>query len=133
MGKANAERRKIEVKEQGGLAKEIMGVILIVVGILFGICVFSDSQTVLLKALRSFAFGVNGVLGYALPFIFAAAGLLSIFSQKLKIKAGTVVLGILGLVSLFSLVHLLGPYGQEVENGFGAYIEKAYVNGSENI
>lgn len=127
------KKRKSEYDEQLRLAGEIFGVLLVVVGILFGICVFSSSQTVVLSALRSFAFGMLGAAGYVLPFIFAAWGFVVIFSEKLKLKAGTATMCVVGVLSIISLIHLLSPYGTDAQVGFGDYLLRAYQKGYENI
>lgn len=133
MAKLTGSHKKSKKTEQARLAKEIFGVLLVVMGILFGICVFSDSETVVLMALREFAFGSLGVMGYICPVIFILWGSVTIFADKLGLKTGTAVMTLVGILSLIALIHLLSPYG-EVKQGstFGEYlwfaIEKGYKN-----
>ena len=84
--KPSAKNKKSKISEQRQIAKEVFGVILIMTGILFGICVFSASNTVVLLALRKFAFGVFGVFGYVCPFMLAFLGFLEIFHNKINIR-----------------------------------------------
>lgn len=131
--KPSAKNKKNKISEQRQIAKEVFGVVLIMTGILFGICVFSASNTVVLLALRKFAFGVFGVFGYVCPFMLAFLGFLEIFHNKINLRASAVVMGIVGVLALLALIHSLCPYGKDVSEGFSKYILTAYQKGYENI
>ena len=135
MSKGNAKHtsKSNRYQEQTKLAREIFGVVLIVIGILFGLCVFTSSEAIVLFALRNFAFGSLGAVGYICPLLFIIWGLAMIFADRLKVKAGTAIMCVVGILSLISLVHLLSPYGSKFDEGFFGYIARAYEKGYENI
>ena len=94
------------VKEQSRSYKdEIWGVVLIVVGILIGLAVYSSSEVLLAVWARVAVFGLFGLAGYAVPVLFAIWGIMLIAIKNPRKVAARTVFIVIGVLALLTFIH----------------------------
>ena len=119
-------------KQKKGFVGEIAGVILIAVGIFFGVCIFLKTDTGLLgSAVRDVLFGVFGFFTYLVPFIMAIFGVMIIIARKKKVNKKKIWLIVLFIVSVLSLVHTFVLKELNLSDGFFSYVADSYKIGMQ--
>ena len=101
------ETQNTEPKKNTGAASEIIGVVLICVGVLFGIAAYTSISALLIKWIKHLTFGLFGVMGYFAPVAIAAVGVLFIIYGKRSKKAFKVLMSVLGVLSVLSANSIL--------------------------
>ena len=89
-----------------GAASEIIGVVLICLGILFAISAYFSIGAIFMKWIKQLIFGLFGIMGYIAPVAVAASGVLLIVYGKRPKKVLKIAMGILGILSVFGIIHL---------------------------
>ncbi|MBQ7061463.1 MAG: DNA translocase FtsK [Clostridia bacterium] len=116
-------------REHDGSGREILGVILILIGILLGVfCFFGSSG--LLGAVAPVLFGMFGVATYFVPFILIALGVLLIAVPRNELRPGTIVLIAVIVLALLALVHIISQGKALVGAKFGETLHTAIEEGS---
>ncbi|MBQ4061394.1 MAG: DNA translocase FtsK [Christensenellaceae bacterium] len=100
------ETQNTEPKKNTGAASEIIGVVLICVGVLFGIAAYTSISALLIKWIKHLTFGLFGVMGYFAPVAIAAVGVLFIIYGKRSKKAFKVLMSVLGVLSVLGIIHI---------------------------
>lgn len=118
-----------KAKQDYKLANEVAGVLLIALGLILCLAVFLRENALILLWLRSFLFGVFGVAGYVVPFLLMAGGVLCIARRKDKPQALKVVLGALGVLCAFSIVHLCYTHTLDFDAPYLEFIGQSYASG----
>ena len=133
--KTTAKGKKVikAAKPKVSRAPEIMGVILICFGIIFGIAVYADHSILLLDALHTFAFGCFGLFGYLCPVVTVAGGVLLIFTRKAEKHPLKATMGILGILSILVIIHYCSK-GFDYDDKYGEFLRYSYLTcGAEQI
>lgn len=115
-------------KSQGfQLAGEVVGILLIALGLIMAVSVYSASQAIFIAWFRSFCFGMFGVVGYALPVCTIAGGIWAIAARGHMPKGYQLLMGGLGFLSLLSLIELCyaRPFGPG-QIGYFPYLQECY-------
>ena len=121
------KQAKTQNTNRTGKHGEIVGIILIALGIFLGVCVFVETDTGLLGgAAQNVLFGLFGLLTYAAPFVFLVVGAMIIAARSKKVNKGKVALMITLGVSLLSLIHTFVLHELDLENGFFSYVADSY-------
>ena len=80
--KKGAQKNKRTGSER--VAIEIFGIVLVALGALFGIYLYSGSNGILGTIINSFLLGMTGVFAYAVPVLFVLFGFFVILSGRRK-------------------------------------------------
>ncbi len=120
---ANNKRTKSE-----RLAIEVFGIILVSLGALFGVYLYSGADGLLGTAIKSLLLGTVGGFAYALPIILIIFGFFVILSGRQKRSRGTYLTAVVAAYSIICIIHLatseslraIKPYSQ-TNNTFGDY------------
>ncbi len=115
------------------LKNEIVGVLLIALGIVFCIGIFSGTDTPFSAVLHGGVFGMFGVMGYLAAPLIIVSGVLVIIAKKATVRLSKLMMAVLGLVSLFAIFHLFSADKFDVAAGFFAYVSQSFEVGSEQI
>ncbi len=110
------------------LAIEVFGIILVSLGALFGVYLYSGADGLLGTAIKSLLLGTVGGFAYALPVILILFGFFVILSGRQKRSRGTYLTAVIAAYSIICIIHLatseslraIKPYSQ-TSNTFGDY------------
>ncbi len=124
-----AKKKRTEVRQR---KREIIGIVLIALGVFLGVCLYTSPSTsapgIVAAALRDFLSGLFGLFSYALPPALLIGGISLIASSSHKPKRGRVALVLVGIVLLLTLLHtIVRPIIGETT--FFPYIGDAYTYG----
>lgn len=127
---AQNKKKKKQKDSQNG--KEIAGVILITIGIIFGLAIFTSTEAPVIAFCGDLAFGLFGVAGYVFPFALIALGVFLIASRKLRMRLLHKILFIIGIISLFVIIHI-GFESHFSTETFGRFVTEGYNLGIEKV
>lgn len=102
--KKGTERAKRTGSER--VAIEIFGIVLVALGALFGIYLYSGSSGVFGTVLCSFLLGMTGVFAYAVPVILVLFGFFVILSGRRKRTRGTYISALIAVYAVICILHL---------------------------
>lgn len=107
--KTAAKKGEAKVRRTGSerAAIEIFGIVLVALGALFGIYLYSGADGVLGNIINSFLLGMNGVFAYAVPVILVVFGFFVILSGRRKRSRGTYLTAIIAVYMVICLLHLI--------------------------
>lgn len=120
---ASSKRTKSE-----RLAIEVFGIILVSLGALFGVYLYSGADGLLGTAIKSLLLGTVGGFAYALPILLILFGFFVILSGRQKRTRGTYLTAVIAAYSVICIIHLatseslraIKPYSQS-NNTFSEY------------
>lgn len=87
-------------------AIEIFGIVLVALGALFGIYLYSGSSGVLGSVICSFLLGMTGVFAYAVPVLFVIFGFFVILSGSRKRSRGSYLTAVFAVYMVICILHL---------------------------
>ncbi len=102
--KAPAKKAAAQPEDRSSYA-EITGVLLIALGVLFGIYLYINPDGLLGSFLNNACFIVSGFVAYALPIVFLMLGIISIMSRNRARVSGSAVVIVLTIVLSIAFVH----------------------------
>ena len=125
---SKAKAAAIKRTKSERLAIEVFGIILVSLGALFGVYLYSGADGLLGTAIRSLLLGTVGGFAYALPIILILFGFFVILSGRQKRSRGTYLTAVLAAYSVICIIHLatseslrtIKPYSQ-TSSTFGDY------------
>lgn len=129
--KGNRNTRRGSSADNAETRREIIGVVLILVGIILGIFCYAPrtAQGVIAKIVPVF-FGIFGIGAYAVPVLLAAVGICVIAMRRENSNTGTIVCAVTAAFALLSFIHL-AEYAKVLPGmNFGKCIAHAYSQGS---
>lgn len=88
------------------LAIEIFGIVLVALGALFGVYLYSNSQGILGTVINSFLFGMAGAFAYVVPPFMVLFGFFIILSGRQKRSRGTYATAIIAVYAVVCIVHI---------------------------
>ena len=88
------------------IAIEVIGIVLIALGALFAVYLYSGSNDPLGKVISSYLLGMHGVFGYAVPVIFILIGFFLILGGKKSPARGTLWTGIVVFWFILCAIHM---------------------------
>ncbi len=125
--KKTAKKQK-QAEEQN--RREVFGICLIALGLFFGAGLYSDAVGVVGRAISTFFFGIFGLVGYAIPVLIVAGGVLSIVFSENALRPSTLFLTLLFLIALLTLLQVHArPIVESVQ--FLEYYKDAYAYGTQ--
>ncbi|HWQ58551.1 MAG TPA: DNA translocase FtsK 4TM domain-containing protein, partial [Clostridia bacterium] len=106
--KKSAKRKKNKAGDRTPeqTKREVLGVLLIALGLFIGTSLYSDAVGLVGAAIRGFFFGMTGFFGYAIPVALLAWGMLVIVFSERPVRPLTTFLVVVFLISLLSAVHV---------------------------
>ena len=112
---------------------EIIGVLLIAFGALSVIAVYLNLDSVFGAGIKNIIFGLFGAIGFVIPIILIAVGVLVIAARKKNANPGKLLLIVLVLFFVMSLFHIdiAGRIGVDV--GFSNYVADSYAIGTTDF
>ncbi|MBQ7718010.1 MAG: DNA translocase FtsK 4TM domain-containing protein [Clostridia bacterium] len=93
------------------LTGEMWAIIIVGIGILFGVSFYFDAAGVLGSFLKSLGLGLIGVVAYAVPLVLVIFGLCYLFDRKIKPRAVWFFAGLFACIAAF--IHLCSAYDAE--------------------
>lgn len=87
--------------------REIIGLIVIALGIFMLVTIFTDSTGIVGQAIRPMFFGAFGIFEYVLPFVFIALGVMFVLSRKKTLHKLKIFFACLGSISIMPFVHII--------------------------
>lgn len=111
------------------LAVEVFGVVLVALGALFGVYLYSGSDGVLGSVIRSFLLGMTGVFAYVVPVFFVIFGFVIILSGRQKRSRGTYFTAVVAVYCVICIVHLASSNSLASLKQYGTdgYVFKDYL------
>ncbi|MBR3270516.1 MAG: hypothetical protein IKI59_01225, partial [Clostridia bacterium] len=88
------------------LAIEIFGIVLVALGALFGVYLYSNSQGILGTVINSFLFGMAGAFAYVVPPFMVLFGFFIILSGRQKRSRGTYATAVIAVYAVVCIVHI---------------------------
>ena len=121
--KAAAKTKAKETKAPHAVV-EIVGIILIALGALFAVYLYSGNDDWLGRIISTYLLGMHGVFAYAVPVLFVIIGFYLIIGGRKKPARGTLLTGLLAVLFILCALHMwtsrelvkLSPLGT---NGMG--------------
>ncbi|MEX0592110.1 MAG: DNA translocase FtsK [Nitriliruptoraceae bacterium] len=86
--------------------QDVFGIVLILLGVLFGLGIYGDAAGPVGGALEAVALGLLGLVGYAVPVVVAWLGLVVIVGRGGSDLGRIIVGGVFGLLALLAALHL---------------------------
>lgn len=128
-GAAKQKRTKSE-----RLAIEVFGIVLVALGALFGVYLYSGADGVLGNVISSFLLGMTGVFAYVVPVFLILFGFFVILSGRQKRSRGTYITAIIAVYAIICILHLatseslraIQPYS-ESNALFGDYVKQWFA------
>ena len=131
---APKQRAQAEAAEpaQGNRNAEILGLLLIAIGVLLGFYLYSNSDNFLAKWIHILFFASCGTVAYALPVVLVLLGAASIVSRKQSPVAGSKSVIAISIILITAFVHAC--YRMPFQNADGMiklweYIQDLYGHG----
>lgn len=100
--------KKTPKKRSGSerVAIEIFGIVLVAIGALFGVYLYSGSESWLGTVLSSFLLGMTGMFAYVVPVIFILLGFFVILSGRQRRSRGSYATALIALYCIVCIFHL---------------------------
>ncbi len=121
-------------KKSDSKRNEIIGIVIIGIAAFAAITVYFNIDSVFGNLIKDFIFGLCGVLGYIVPILLGAVGVLFIAARKKNANAGKLVLMGLVLFFIFSIAHISVTelaYGGKSE--WGEFVARSYEIGKTDM
>ena len=127
----NGKKQSGKSSDSAETKREIVGVVLILVGIILGIfCYAPRSSQGVIAAIVPLLFGIFGIGMYAVPVLCAALGVCVIAIRKDNSRTGTIVCAAAAAFALLSFIHL-AEYAKLIPTmNFGETVSHAWFAGS---
>lgn len=122
--------KKQAKQENSTLANEVAGVLLIALGVILALGVYTSSQVLLAVWFRQVAFGLFGIGGYGVPVVAVAGGILAIAARRRKVTVTKGIMGVLAVLSVLSFIHLIYLPLLQLEQSYFSYLGQCYELGS---
>ena len=103
-GKKGAAKNKRTKSER--LAIEVFGIVLVALGALFGVYLYSGAEGALGSVINSFLLGMTGMFAYVVPVIMILFGFFIILSGRQKRSRGTYITAVLAVYAIICIIHL---------------------------
>jgi len=104
--KGTAQKKKAEQKRSPRALSEIFGVVLLAIGALFAVYLYSGSEDWLGTIISGYLLGMHGCFAYAVPVIFVLIGFFLILGGRKSPARGTLLTGILAFWFVLCAIHL---------------------------
>ena len=101
--KKQVKKHDQELHEQGN--REILGVIFIAIGLFIGATMYTDAVGLIGKHIAEFCFGMFGIVGYGIPVLLFACGIVAIAMSKTSFAPSTFFLLFIGVICLLVIIH----------------------------
>ena len=101
-----AKKQSAKQKRSPRIAIEVIGIVLIALGALFAVYLYSGSNDPLGKIISSYLLGMHGMFGYAVPVIFVIIGFFLILGGKKSPARGTLLTGIIAFWFILCAIHM---------------------------
>ena len=125
-----ARLTKAEKERKKRIKREVVGVLLIALGLFFAASLYIDAVGIVGKVASQICFGLFGLLTYVLPLILGVLGVLYMFASSGKRGAySTFVLSILAMICILILLHANARSAVGGVNLWNYYVD-AYQFGS---
>lgn len=112
-------------------ANEILGVILIALGLAAGICVYTNTSALVVKWVRAFVFGGLGIGGYIAPLGIIFGGVMTIVKRKQEKPVHKIILWVALILAALTFIQLCYSQAFSVKGGYGPYLERCFNLASE--
>lgn len=126
--KQEAEQQEASVKQR--VRAEVLGVVLMALGILLGLYLYFSTEAPLGVALQNVLFGAVGIVALGLPPFLLILGIFAIAGRKRLPASGGVVVTVLFVVFVAALLHLLAQVPVQTAEGknmpIGQYLVSCY-------
>ena len=106
------------------LAIEIFGIVLVALGALFGVYLYSNSQGILGTVINSFLFGMTGWFAYIVPVIMVVFGFFIILSGRQKRSRGTYATAIIAVYAVICIIHIASSQTMHAPGGSGTLFKQ---------
>lgn len=127
----NGKKQSGKSADSADTKREIIGVVLILVGIILGIfCYAPRSSQGVIAAIVPLLFGIFGIGMYAVPVLCAALGVCVIAIRKDNSRTGTIVCATAAAFALLSFIHLAEYAKLFPAMSFGKAVSHAWSEGS---
>ena len=126
--KAQKEEAIQEATVKQRVGAEVLGVVLIALGVLLGLYLYRVTDEPLGVALQKVLFGSVGVVAFGLPPFLALLGLFAIAGRKRSPASGRLLVSVLLVVFVAALMQLLSQYGPRDAEGKAIPIAKYIVD-----
>jgi S-DNA-T family DNA segregation ATPase FtsK/SpoIIIE len=132
-GVKNAAKDKAQEKRAPHAVVEIVGIILIALGALFAVYLYSGNDDWLGRIISGYLLGMHGVFSYAVPVVFVIVGFYLIIGGRKKPARGTLLTGLLAILFILCALHMwtskellkLHPFGTD-GMGFVDYVKQFF-------
>ena len=101
-----AAKKNTKEKRSPRVAAEIVGIVLIALGALFAVYLYSGSNDPLGKIISSYLLGMHGLFGYAIPVIFVLIGFFLILGGRKSPARGTLLTGLFAFWFVLCAIHM---------------------------
>ena len=98
--------RKAPEKQSPQAVVEIFGIVLIALGALFAVYLYSGSDDWLGRIISGYLLGMHGCAAYAVPVLFVLVGFYVILGGRKKPARGTLVTGLLAVLFVLCALHM---------------------------
>ncbi len=121
-------------KKKDSKRNEIVGIIVVGFAAFLAITVYLNIDSLFGNFVKSFIFGVFGVLGYIVPILLAIVGVLIIIARAKTTNPGKLTLLALAVFFVFSIVHLSVIRSIYVDGGsYASFITSSYDVGAADM
>ena len=104
--KGSTAKKKQPEKRSPRVAVEVIGIVLIALGALFAVYLYSGSNDPLGKIISGYLLGMHGLFGYAVPVIFVLIGFFLILGGRKSPARGTLLTGLFAFWFILCAIHM---------------------------
>ncbi len=119
-------KKSVNKRKNDSFRNETAGVLMITAGLLIGLAMYFKGGNEFFIDFRIFLRGLFGILSYILPPALIASGIYAIAVNREKKEKSSVFFVVLGIVSIFIIIHLFGASRYNPKYGFFKYIARSY-------
>lgn len=127
-----ATRKQIEQQQRDQSRREITGVCLVALGLFLAVSIYSDAVGVVGKVVSNAFFALFGLMGFAIPVLTFAAGILVIVFSARETAKSLYYVYAMGFLCLLVILHIYSK--SDIKDvGFFAYVKDAYQFGRSDM
>ena len=127
-----ATRKQLEQQQMEQSKREITGVCFVALGLFLAVSIYSDAVGVVGNIVSNAFFALLGMMGFAVPVLMFAAGILIIIFSGRKTPKSLYVVYAAGFLCLLVILHIYSK--SDIKDvGFFAYLKEAFLFGSEEM
>ncbi|MBM7581464.1 S-DNA-T family DNA segregation ATPase FtsK/SpoIIIE [Caldicoprobacter guelmensis] len=125
-----SKKKERSSKSDSRIYHEVIGVLLIGVGLFALISIYTNQAGIVGKYLKQMVMGLFGLVGYAIPLLLVISGMLTILAYRKRVNKLKLLLIVLTVVFVMSITHI--SYFSHFDwTSITTFVHSSYIKGQE--